>query len=512
MAQEQKNVTIAAPGFAGINTQDSPLTQGAQWAAIADNCVVDRYGRIGARKGYAVLTTDNTALGTDYVAALHEFVATDGTKVIFSAANNKIFSGTTTLVDETPGAYTITADDWQMATLNDHCFMFQRGHEPLCYEHSTTTLLKMSDKTGYSGTAPQANAVIAAYGRLWAADVTANKYTVYWTDLLQGWDWATGSAGSIDITEVWPRGQDEIVALAAHNNFLLIFGKECIVIYGTSASDGRLSDPTTDLYLQDVIEGIGCVSRHSIQPIGSDLLFLDASGVRSLARVIDERSLPIGDISRNVRRDIKDRISDETGEIFSTFSPEEGFYLVGFPSQMLVYCFDMRGLLEDGSARTTTWSGVPFTSAHYLQDGTLFFGTTDGVTQYTLYTDDGSGYLMYYLSNPITFDSPAVIKIPKQLDVTLIGGEGSNVTLLWSYDYTDNNKTRTVSLSNAGGSYYNVAEYGLDEYSSSNTLSQTRVNLSGSGRALAVGMQTTVNGASIDVQEFNIQALIGRIL
>lgn len=512
MAQEQKNVTISAPGFAGINTQDSPLNQGAQWAAIADNCVIDKYGRIGARKGYSVLTTDNTALGGESTSQIHEFIAKDATKVIFSTGNSKIFSGTTTLSDITPGAYTISADDWQIATLNDHCYFFQRGHEPLVYEHSSTTLMKMSAKTGYTATAPQANAVISAYGRLWAADVTGNKHTVYWTDLLQGFDWSTGTAGSIDITEIWPNNRDEIVGIAAHNNFLIIFGKECMVIYGSSASDGKLSDPATDLFLQDIIVGIGCVSRHTIKSIGSDLLFLDSSGVRSLSRVIQEKSLPIGDISRNVRRDIKDRVAAETGVIYSVFSPDEAFYLVGFPNQMIVYCFEMRGYLEDGSSKTTYWPGVPYSSAHYLQDGTLYFGTTDGITQYTGYVDDATGYQMQYISNPITFDSPSLIKIPKQLDVTLIGGEGTTVTLLWAYDYKSAYKSQNITIDNEGASYYGEAEYGEDEYSSINTLTLHRVNMTGSGRSLAVGFQTTVNGASIDVQEFNIQALVGRML
>jgi hypothetical protein len=51
MAQQLQNITVAAPGFAGLNTQDSPIGLGPSFAAVADNCVIDKLGRVGARKG-----------------------------------------------------------------------------------------------------------------------------------------------------------------------------------------------------------------------------------------------------------------------------------------------------------------------------------------------------------------------------------------------------------------------------------------------------------------------------
>ena len=65
MAQQLQNVTISAPAFFGINTQDSPVDLNPSFASIADNCVIDTYGRIGARKGFDLLTTNGaTVLGT----------------------------------------------------------------------------------------------------------------------------------------------------------------------------------------------------------------------------------------------------------------------------------------------------------------------------------------------------------------------------------------------------------------------------------------------------------------
>lgn len=51
MAKQLQSIAIQAPGFFGLNTQDSPTSLSEQFALVADNCVIDQFGRIGARKG-----------------------------------------------------------------------------------------------------------------------------------------------------------------------------------------------------------------------------------------------------------------------------------------------------------------------------------------------------------------------------------------------------------------------------------------------------------------------------
>ena len=104
MAQQLQNITVQAPGFAGINSQDSPVSIDQSFAATADNCIIDEYGRIGARKGYTEVSTDSstaTRLGSSRgIEAIHEYVKNDGTKTVFSAGNLQIFyRGLHTLTD-----------------------------------------------------------------------------------------------------------------------------------------------------------------------------------------------------------------------------------------------------------------------------------------------------------------------------------------------------------------------------------------------------------------------------
>ena len=63
------------------------------------------------------------------------------------------------------------------------------------------------------------------------------------------------------ISKVWPDGHDEIVALAAHNGALIIFGKHSIVVYGNAEAPAEMA-------LADTVAGVGCVDRDTVQYTG----------------------------------------------------------------------------------------------------------------------------------------------------------------------------------------------------------------------------------------------------
>tara|TARA_R110001606_G_scaffold106903_2_gene231440 strand:+ start:1538 stop:3067 length:1530 start_codon:yes stop_codon:yes gene_type:complete len=509
MAQQLQSITITAPGFAGINTQDAPLAQEPSFAAVADNCVIDKEGRVASRKGYTMVTTNGAAvLGTsDGIEAMGEFVAADGDITFLSAGNNKIFTGTTTLVDATPASYTITANDWKFVSFNDHMFMFQRGYEPLMYSDHVGSVEKMSAHTHSTGTPPQGNECLAAFGRLWVADFTADKSTIYWSDLLDGAAWTGGSTGSIDITKVWPTGYDTIVALAAHNGFLVIFGRTSIVIYSGA------EDPST-MALSDTISNVGCVSRDAVVSTGKDLIFLDDSGVRSLARTVQEKSAPIGDISKNVNNDIKSLFAAETGNISMHYSPREAFVLLNFTDLAVVYCFDTRFPLQDGGYRATTWSHMSPLCFTTLASDALYIGSATGVASYSGFTDNTTGYLLSYFSHPLSFGSTSNLKFLKKINLTTFDGAEAIVVLNWAYDYSGAYQKQAYTLPKSNVGQYNISEFNTEaEYSSSIALiNRQKINTSGQGTVVSVGVESTVDGKTIAIQEINIHALLGRIV
>ena len=103
---------------------------------------------------------------------------------------------------------------------------------------------------------------------------------------------------------------DEIVALGAHNGYLIIFCKNNIIIYGDN-DNFQAGMTTSSLTLVEVIEGVGCIARDSVQNTGEDILFLSNTGVRSLNRTVQEKSQPMRDISKNIRDDIIQAVTSE---------------------------------------------------------------------------------------------------------------------------------------------------------------------------------------------------------
>ena len=91
MSQQIQTFSITAPGFYGLNSQDSSLDLASGFALTAVNCVIDQYGRIGARKGWVTKNTTNTDLGTADVKSMGQLVTDSGTEYTIVAGNNKIF-------------------------------------------------------------------------------------------------------------------------------------------------------------------------------------------------------------------------------------------------------------------------------------------------------------------------------------------------------------------------------------------------------------------------------------
>ena len=505
MAQPLRSIDLVAPAFKGVNSEDSPIAQDTSFAEIADNAIIDRQGRLASRKGNNVLTTNKTALGTDHIHNIHEFYDSAGNETIFSTGNNKILSGTTTLTDVTPGSYTITANDWKIVNFNDKAYFFQRGFDPLVHDNSNGLRTFTVANGGATNATFKANEVLAAFGRLFIAGNATNDTIIYWSDLLDGNAFSGGSSGNIDVSKAWPDGADKIVALAAHNDFLVVFGEHSIIVYSGA-------DSPSSMAISDTVSGVGCIDRKTVVSIGSDLLFLSDDGLRSLGRTIQEKSLPISDLSRNVKQDLIAKLASKTSPASTVYSPENYFYLLCLPDSNLVYCFDLRGRLENGSFRVTKWPSVNFKSFARDRDGTVYIGTTDGIGKYDGFDDNNSSYIFRYSSPGLTFGDPSKIKILKKIRPTIIGGNNVDIVLSWTYDFSVQANTSRFRVGSTNPAFFGVSEYTQAEFSLGDLISRKSLNCTGNGTVITVGLQTEVNGASISLQEMNVLALIGKTL
>lgn len=615
MAEQISASSIAAPGFYGLNTQDSPTQLDSGFASTAMNCVIDKYGRIGSRKGWSKVNAVNADLGSNSIKFMFEMTDVSGNQFI-SAGNNRLFTGTTTLtrkmVRNQPNnadlSYNITDSHWQGASLpygegstaKSHTYLAQAGHETLIFHNmpvsgtgatfqvttvaggvitavsvtaagsgynvgdvlaiaggtgsnavltvatlsgtGVATVTITNGGTGYTaldnltstvstnanphshlgafgfqrlgdiGTLPfgytttdfKPNCALAAYGRIWFADIAGDTQTVYFSRLLDGSDFQGGDSGSLALNTVFPN-TDKIVALTAHNGFLVIFGRNNIAIYANPID-------VTTMYLAEYIPNVGCVARDSVVSTGTDLLFLSDNGIRSLGRVIQEKSLPFRDISKNVRDDLMQKVNSESNKIAikAVYSEKNAFYLLTLPTVKEVYCFDLRAYLQDGSARTTVWNKIEPTAFCVDSNKDLFIGKVGYIGKYDTYLDDTATYRLSYFTNYFDLTAPTVEKILKKINWILIGGSSQQIVTKWAFDYTDAYRSDAIILGQADVSEYNIAQYNIDEFASGLVIAKISQQVGGAGAVIQLGLETEINQNPLSIQKINVFAKVGK--
>jgi len=615
MASPSQTASIAAPGFFGLNIQESAVSLSSGFALEANNCVIDRYGRIGARRGWTpVNSTVNTDLGAANPVEFMFELTDNGSSQFISAGNNRLFTGTTTMTTRAVRnqansanlTYTITGNNWQGAAMpygdgvdaEPHAYLVQSGHPMLAYHRMPTPgtgatftvstvssgaitaltvtaagsgynvgdVLTLSGGTtaatvtvatlsgtgvatvtittggaGYSvsdaltstvttianphshtgsygfqrlgdiGTMPTGysvgdfapNCALAAYGRIWVADIAGDPQTVYFSRLLDGSDFQGGDSGSLSLNAVFPN-TDKIVAIAAHNGFLIIFGRNNIAVYANPVD-------VTTLTLADFIPNVGCIARDSVQSTGMDIIFLSDSGIRSLQSVIQEKSLPMRDISKNVRDELMSSVASETAaNIKSVYYDRDAFYLLSLPITKSVYCFDMRTPLQDGAARVTTWTSIEPKAFIVTNSKDLYIGKPGYIGKYYGHADNGAEYRFSYYTNYFDFDQPTLEKIMKQIGFVVIGGSNQNVAVKWGFDYNENYFAFTKRLDTAVVYEYNIGEYNIAEFSDGIVLDKFKIQAGGTGSVMQIGLEAEINGNPISIQRIDVYIKQGK--
>lgn len=505
-------IPLTSPAFRGLNKQAESSILGVEWATKATNAVFDSAGRLAARKGWSVLTTTPMS-GTPTVEQIHVYIKKDGTSQIISAAGSKLWRDTTAPTDITGTATVTVGNNWQFVNFNDLVLGFQAGEQPIVYNGSTT----FSDLVAASGTAPKGNCAISAFGRIWAAD--SDKQTIKYSALLDHTKWAVADgAGSIDMSSVWPNGTDEVVGLAAYNGLLVIFGRNNVVFYGDGTGSALGINPA-NIFVTDTITGVGLYARDTVQQIESgDMLFLSRQGIQSLQRLIQERSNPIDNVTKNVRDYFIQYFTSETNTLIrSVYSPQNNFYLLACPSLNFVLCVDTKGKMEDGTFRATEWDTTawralanhPLTGAVYAALSTVGgrIGTYDGYIDYTTpYSFDyESGWL------DLGVDAALYLKMLKTLSGIFFISSATSLNLKWYFDFDNTVYTRPFSVTATGSSEWNVFEWGIGTWSGGLSLRNVSAPASGTGRYIKVGAQALINNSAFAIQQINLFAKLGRM-
>lgn len=576
MAQALQNIAIQAPAFQGINTEDSPLAQDPTFSQRANNAVLDSLGRLGSRKGFrdyasswdfsaVVLPQDYS----QYDIKIHSMSHSEGVKPIIGLSvefyslgrfsiGKQYFFGFVDVdtravkVAEIPSPYAVEATvNGSIVPFNGESntnyYIFGSGAMMVADPVKETVEMANANPAWYP---PQddndvfsdrmdGTVACAAYGRIWVSGVKGDYQRIYYSSLENPYKWYDGTAaqaggtdntgGIIEVSQYWPNGVDQIRGIIAHNNMLVVFGRNSILMYGNPQGDPAA---VGGIYLQDTVDGMGLVSRDAVCSNGADVLFVDDSGVRSLGRSIQEQSVAIGDLTANVRTEIKTLIAATTdkAEISLTYWPQEGLVICNFDREGKGYILDQRKVSSSGGSRVTTWSEISFDRSLHVEQGDktlVLLGSSDGLGRYEGYVDGTNAtYQMSYVSNPLTFGDSVREKFPKRYDLTIATrNTDTEFSAQWGVDgslqyskrisanaqtpglYFDPDDVVEASFEVEGLALFGAAEYGRGDL----TLKRYRVNTKGSGPAITLGVDASIKGGFFSIQELNIQTQIGRI-
>jgi len=566
MAQRQTNIAIRAPAADGLNTEDSPYGLSEQFAVRADNAVIDKSGRLSVRESFADYVVTDNVTRTNYIGYTHTVEVTEaagidinGTQYIFGIEKS-IHTGSPAKDDEyrfvglsgtTLTAYSYTdpksnptgLDNACIVSFNDEALIFSSGNQALVFDGTTVDdlftgtddvdYIKPRDDTGVLAAEIDGDVAIAAYGRVWVTGVNDDYNTIYYSDLLNARKWYDGratpadsqnTAGIIDVSEYWPNGKDRIVGMAAHNGFLIVFGRFSILIYSGVQGDPAAADGLT---LQDAIANVGLVSREGICLTGSDLMFVDDTGVKSLGRVIQEKSSPLTTVTGNIARDFASAVTVETDNrnISLEYFLDKDLVVCQFAEQQIAYAIDIRRPASNGNFKVTKWTETEFRRMVYIETGDMqgtfltrpqelrsTYDTYSSFLKYSGYTSWDSRNVDFVYESPyLTLGDVTTTKYPKRVDFTIRTDLGNtDLTTSWGFgDDLDYSKDSTVFI--AGVSEWGVAEWGIGEFGggTANT-ERVRVNMKGRGPVIQLAHNSASNGNSMSLVEINLQLLLGR--
>ena len=548
-------------GIFGLNRQASPSSLEHQWLTAANNIMLDDRGRITTRKGIKQITdTIGSSSSNSYIVkSLGEFRNSTGSATIFAGSNDKIYKLNTGNTPNTLDAQTFTGTpqtltdgNWEFCNFNDKFYGVQSSHTPIYYDG--TNWMDLADASGFSApsgvTTFDPTSCLGGFGRLWVGGVDEANDVVYYSDTLIGHKFQTGAAGYVDMKTVW--AGDQVTALANFMGKLVIFGKRNIAIYNSP------DDPSSaDFALDEVIRGVGCVARDSVQALGDDIIFLSNSGVRSLRRTMVQDKMPLMDLSLNIKDEITTHIVNaDMAQVKGQYCLCGGYYALSFPDRNITYVFDFKGGTGD-SPRITTWNFSTSKAPRSLlstTDGVMYIGggysdykgrvstytdyydveKTDVTTTYTTssacttaghvwestnskcWETTNSTYQADFKTVWLDFGDPSRAKLLKRFLAIISGGKNMDVTMNWYRDYkvTADSSSFTLSPTASGTSYLwggATSLYGAAKYAPAFQPAEYKLSLSKSAKVLRMEMKGTVNGFKASLQQMIIWAKQGKI-
>ena len=245
---------------------------------------------------------------------------------------------------------------------------------------------------------------------------------------------------------------------------------------------------------------MGLVNQDAMCNIGTDLLFVDSLGVRSLGRVIQEKSTPISEPSLNVASVIREDIAKNRETVRLMHMSSKSIATCLFPSTSEAYVFQLGQPGMTGGLRTTKWLGCDFMDSVTVRSAEgnqeLLAGRNKrGLTAYYGYSQP-TDYQMAYESTTLMGGDELMRKlVPKSVSFSYKSEEANNLSIQWGFG------SNPLPFSKKVKNKPNAPVF-----------TTNKVNLSASGEMLRIGFETTISGKGFSMQNVSVNTLVGRLI
>jgi hypothetical protein len=567
---------LVAPGFHGINSVQAGSLLDPSYCIQATNAIIDTSGRLAARSGIVTQTTTPIVLAQSFTGAPatgalsatltaawtrttgpYTFVTSTGQTIVgsFIQGNtavtfNTAITGSPTanitvslpivysfeyvkggptytelvtwaggisanlsspLANNIAGTVNVTNGQWFFGNFNNKVIGFQSGQGPIVWNGTGN----FASIVASQGSVVTGGVGCTAFGRVW--QVASDGQTIHYSGLLDETDWGSASSGIIDMHTIWSAGTDTVTAIVAFNAALVVFGTNHIVFF----TDGRGSmlglDPT-QAYVFDVIGSTGAYSQWTVQQIGEgDIVFLGPNGLQSLGNLQNARSFPMSNLSKYVRDNLLQQVSQETqATIRSTYNNFLGQYFLSLPNSGTIWCLDIRRIYKDevgdecGIMTNWTMNG---TAMHSTQNNLTYIARTPGtIGLYSGNSDEGTTYQFSYLSGWLNLGEQVAqkLKMLKRFESILFSGGSNTVTYNWNTDFGNNVNTATLNIAATGvPSLYGLGQYGLSQYGGGSSLTLLKYDARARGQYYQIGINAIVSNL-FSIQQIQLAVKIGR--
>lgn len=502
-------IPVNTPGKWGINRQEENALLGPEYAVRADNAVIDSAGRLGIRNGWQNQTSTPIP-GAPAVRNVFTFRDNTGATPVLEDIvvwDGGIGSGLgSPSVTNISGTLNVTGGDSYLCNFNNVVIGSAPG-EKLSTYNGTGVFTEIAGSNVGNGV------VLCAAGRVWHASTDGT--TLHYSDLL---DHTTYGAGSIvDMLSVWGE-TDRITGLAFFNSALIIFSERQVVFY-TDGQGSELGIDPLQMYVSDIVAGVGCVSRWSIKAAGEDdLLFCSSHGITSIGRLIAERSNPTVTLTETVRDYLVEKLAKQIDkdQIRAEYNEGGGYYVLSLPTAGVSFYLSMKHRYQGARgqllAPVLEWTYAP-TALNYSLESGLLTGNAGLVGKYTGASDNGTPYAWDAKFGWTDFQASGSMLIPKQFGALILTEAQITVNLSWAFDFSTATKTSQITTPAIGSaaSEFNISEYAIAEWGGGAVnLFRLSTPTTGQGQYVQLTVGVAEVTAQLAIQSLSLFTKVGR--